>query len=40
MKRIGCLVINVLNKVIEEIVGIILDIMKENGLKIYKEIEI
>ncbi|HEL2894709.1 pyruvate, water dikinase regulatory protein [Clostridioides difficile] len=40
MKRIGCPVINVSNKAIEETAGIILDIMKENGLKIYKEIEI
>lgn len=40
MKKIGCPVINVSNKAIEETAGIILDIMKENGLKIYKEIEV
>ncbi|WP_185748281.1 pyruvate, water dikinase regulatory protein [Metaclostridioides mangenotii] len=40
MKRVGCPVINVSNKAIEETAGIILDIMKENGLKIYKEIEV
>lgn len=37
MKKIGCPVIDVSNKAIEETAGIILDKMKENGLKIYKE---
>ncbi len=37
MKKVGCPVINVSNKAIEETAGIILDIMKENGLKIYKD---
>ena len=37
MKQVGCPVINVSNKAIEETAGIILDKMKENGLKIYKE---
>lgn len=37
MKRVGCPVIDVSSKAIEETAGIILDIMKENGLKIYKE---
>ncbi|MGL6106606.1 pyruvate, water dikinase regulatory protein [Romboutsia sp.] len=36
MKKVGCPVIDVSNKAIEETAGIILDIMKENGLKIYK----
>ena len=37
MKRIGCPVIDVSSKAIEETSGIILDIMKENGLKVYKD---
>ena len=37
MKRVGCPVIDVSSKAIEETAGIILDIMKENGLKVYKE---
>ena len=37
MKKVGCPVIDVSNKAIEETAGIILDKMKENGLKIYKE---
>ena len=37
MKKTGCPVIDVSNKAIEETAGIILDIMKENGLKIYKD---
>lgn len=37
MKRIGCPVIDVSSKAIEETAGIILDIMKENGLKVYKD---
>lgn len=37
MKKVGCPVIDVSNKAIEETAGIILDIMKENGLKIYKD---
>ena len=39
-KRLGCPVINVANKAIEETAGIILDIMKENGLSIFKDGEI
>ena len=39
-KRLGCPVINVANKAIEETAGIILDIMKENGLNIFKDGEI
>lgn len=37
MKKVGCPVIDVSSKAIEETAGIILDILKENGLKIYKE---
>ncbi|AHM56716.1 putative phosphotransferase [Peptoclostridium acidaminophilum DSM 3953] len=37
MRRIGCPIINVANKAIEETAGIILDIMKANGIKIYKD---
>lgn len=37
IKRIGCPMINVENKAIEETAAIILDIMKNNGLKIYKD---
>lgn len=37
MKKIGCPVIDVSSKAIEETAGIILDIIKENGLKIYKD---
>ena len=37
MKKVGCPVINVSNKAIEETAGIIIDIMKENGLKVYKD---
>lgn len=33
MKKLGCPVINVADKAIEETAGLILDIMKENGLK-------
>ena len=33
MKKLSCPVINVANKAIEETAGLILDIMKENGLK-------
>lgn len=39
MKKVGCPVIDVSSKAIEETAGIILDIMKENGLKIHKEKE-
>ena len=39
-KRLGCPVINVANKAIEETAGIILDIMKENELNIFKDGEI
>lgn len=37
MKKIGCPVIDVSSKAIEETAGIILDIIKENGLNIYKD---
>ena len=37
VKKVGCPVINVSNKAIEETAGIIIDIMKENGLKVYKD---
>lgn len=37
MKKVGCPVIDVSSKAIEETAGIILDILKENGIKIYKE---
>ena len=39
MKKLGCPVINVSSKAIEETAGIILDIMKENGIKIVKDVE-
>lgn len=37
MKKIECPVIDVSDKAIEETAGIIIDIMKEHGLNIYKE---
>lgn len=37
MKKVGCPVIDVSSKAIEETAGIIIDIMKENGIKIYKD---
>ena len=37
MKQVGCPVINVSNKAIEETAGIILDIIKENNLNIYRD---
>lgn len=37
MKKAGCPVIDVSNKAIEETASIILDIMRENGINIYKE---
>lgn len=36
MKKLGCPVINVSNKAIEETAGIILDLMKENGINTVK----
>ena len=36
MKRLGCPVIDVSNKAIEETAGIILDLMKENGINTVK----
>lgn len=39
MKKVGCPVIDVSSKAIEETAGIILDILKENGINIYKERE-
>ncbi|SHK13580.1 pyruvate, water dikinase regulatory protein [Tepidibacter formicigenes] len=36
MKKIGCPIINVSNKAIEETAGLIINIMKENGLRVYK----
>ncbi len=35
MKRIGCPIINVADKAIEETADIILNIMKKNGINIY-----
>jgi hypothetical protein len=40
MKKVGCPVINVSNKAIEETSAIIIDILKENGLNILKDREI
>ncbi|WP_042275576.1 pyruvate, water dikinase regulatory protein [[Clostridium] dakarense] len=37
MKKVGCPVIDVSSKAIEETAGIIIDIMKENGLKVHKD---
>ncbi|GAA3646651.1 pyruvate, water dikinase regulatory protein [Asaccharospora irregularis] len=37
MKRLGCPVIDVSSKAIEETAGIIMDIIKENGINIYRE---
>lgn len=37
MKRVGCPVIDVSSKAIEETAGIIIDIMKENGITVYKD---
>ncbi len=37
MKKLDCPVINVSNKAIEETAGIIVDIIKENGIKVIKE---
>ncbi len=37
MDKLDCPVINVSNKAIEETAGIILDIMKENGIKVIKD---
>ena len=36
MKRLGCPIIDVSNKAIEETAGLIINIMKENGLRVYK----
>ncbi|SHG91434.1 pyruvate, water dikinase regulatory protein [Tepidibacter thalassicus] len=36
MKKIGCPIIDVSNKAIEETAGLIINIMKENGLRVYK----
>lgn len=40
MKTLKCPVINVANKAIEETAGIILDILKENGMSIIKDYDI
>ncbi|MDY4561299.1 pyruvate, water dikinase regulatory protein [Peptostreptococcus porci] len=40
MKNLKCPVINVANKAIEETAGIILDILKENGMSIIKDYDI
>lgn len=40
MKSLKCPVINVANKAIEETAGIILDILKENGMSILKDYDI
>ncbi|GAA0698610.1 pyruvate, water dikinase regulatory protein [Paraclostridium ghonii] len=37
MKKAGCPVIDVSSKAIEETAGIIMDIMKENGLKVFRD---
>ncbi|OPJ57004.1 pyruvate, water dikinase regulatory protein [Alkalithermobacter paradoxus] len=37
MKKLGCPVINVATKAIEETAGLILEIMKEHGLELYKD---
>ena len=37
MRKVGCPVIDVSSKAIEETAGIIMDIMKENGLKIFRD---
>ncbi|MGL5651869.1 MAG: pyruvate, water dikinase regulatory protein [Paraclostridium sp.] len=37
MKKVGCPVIDVSSKAIEETAGIIMDIMKENGLKVFRD---
>lgn len=39
MKKLGCPIIDVSSKAIEETAGLILNIMKENGLKIYKNLK-
>ncbi|MDU3336037.1 pyruvate, water dikinase regulatory protein [Paraclostridium bifermentans] len=36
MKKVGCPVIDVSSKAIEETAGIIMDVMKENGLKVFR----
>lgn len=38
MKKLGCPIINVSSKAIEETAGLIVSIMKENGLPMYKNI--
>ena len=40
MKNLKCPVINVANKAIEETAGIILDLLKENGVAVLKDYEI
>jgi len=40
MKNLKCPVINVANKAIEETAGIILDLLKENGVAILKDYEV
>lgn len=37
MKKVGCPVIDVSSKAIEETAGIVMDIMKENGITVYKD---
>ncbi|EQK41951.1 putative phosphotransferase yqfL [[Clostridium] bifermentans ATCC 638] len=37
MKKVGCPVIDVSSKAIEETAGIIMDVMKENGLKVFRD---
>lgn len=39
MKKLGCPIIDVSSKAIEETAGLIINIMKENGLKIYKNLK-
>lgn len=40
MKKVGCPVINVANKAIEETAGIIVDIMMENGIEIHQDTKV
>lgn len=40
MKKLKCPVINVANKAIEETAGIILDILKENGISVYNDFSV
>ena len=39
MKKIGCPIIDVSNKAIEETAELVLNIMKDNGFKVYKDVK-